>query len=58
MRVKASVYALIALAAISCAAMQPETATALEDSAVRLANGEPLLMLDDVGEAPGGQSDR
>lgn len=43
---KALVYGLIALAAISCAALQPEHATLLEDSAVRIAHGEPGLVLE------------
>lgn len=40
---KALAYGLVALAALSCAAVQPETSTLLEDSAVRLAHGEPVL---------------
>lgn len=44
---KALIYGLIALAAISCAALQPEQSTLLEDSAVRIAHGEPVLVLED-----------
>lgn len=43
---KALIYGFIALAAISCAALQPEHSTLLEDSAVRLAHGEPGLVLE------------
>ncbi|MFZ5547588.1 MAG: hypothetical protein ACOZJX_02750 [Pseudomonadota bacterium] len=43
---KALIYGIIALAAISCAALQPEHATLLEESAVRIAHGEPGLLLD------------
>lgn len=43
---KALIYGFIALAAISCAALQPEPSTLLEDSAVRLAHGEPGLVLE------------
>lgn len=44
---KALIYGFIALAAISCAALQPEHSTLLEDSAVRIAHGEPVLVLED-----------
>lgn len=43
---KALIYGFIALAAISCAAVQPEHSTLLEDSAVRLAHGEPGFVLE------------
>lgn len=44
---KALIYGFIALAAISCAAWQPEHSTLLEDSAVRIAHGEPVLVSED-----------
>lgn len=49
---KALIYGFIALAAISCAALQPEQSTLLEDSAVRIAHGEPVLVLEDETAPP------
>lgn len=49
---KALVYGFITLAAISCAALQPEHATLLEDSAVRIAHGEPGLVLEHPEKQP------
>jgi hypothetical protein len=50
MVMKALVYGLIALAALSCATVQPDTAMMLEESAVRLAHGEPVLALDEAAD--------
>lgn len=49
---KILVYGLVALAALSCAAVQPDPATMLEDSAVRLAHGEAVLAPDKVPDTP------
>ena len=43
-----ALYALIVLACMSSAAWQPEPATAVADYAVRIAQGEPVLVIDET----------